>query len=292
MTNSNQPNITVTATSFFSIINRVVVITLLIGCTVLVCNISPGMAEGEKIPIYFHNTESPHILDFSWSKKTFDTYLSQLGRYEFLPFKKSEDFEQALTENPNGLVVLPGWYYTSIQQKYALKPIFLGRRNGKITQKRILVATEKSAPTLDLAKTRTIAAAGSDQYIRNILREMFQDEKVADSVKIFPCPKETDAVLAPSFGLAQSALVTENSFEALKISNPNLYKEMKILATGPESFLLIVAVPEHFVNQAEILIKILQNMPIVPDGEENMKKIFGLDSWQEWNLLNQSKPEN
>ncbi|MCP4346695.1 MAG: phosphate/phosphite/phosphonate ABC transporter substrate-binding protein [Desulfobacterales bacterium] len=267
-----------------------------LACCVLIFVSSPVLAKSsteskaadpDKTTIYFYSSES-NITDFTSLKIEFDTYLSKFGKYEFQPFKKREDFEKSIKDKHNCLVIMSGWHYRNIRKNYSLKPVFMGTRNGKKYQKRILVATNKSAANTEIAKKGEIASASSEQYTRNTLRMMFGKKEASDSARIFPVPKDMDALLAVGYGVAKSALVTEHALDQLKNSNPKLHMEMKTLAEGRESLLLIVAMPELFVKDAEEIIRILKNMSANQDGREKLK-MLGLDRWKSPDSSDRSK---
>ena len=58
-------------------------------------------------------------------------------------------------------------------------------------------------------------------------------------------------LMSVGFGMSIFALTTRNTLDELKTANPMLYQKLKILAKGEESLLLVVAVPEQFIQDAQ-----------------------------------------
>jgi hypothetical protein len=277
--------------SLFAFRNFWCIIGMLTGClgiilaSALLCSVS---AAPEKIVIYFYSAET-NINNFKSLKMEFDNYLSGFGDYEFQPFSDRKTFEAHVKDKPRSLLLLSSWHYTNIYREYMLSPVLVGLRNGQRSQKRILVAPENAADP-NVVKTSQIASASSVPHTINILSSMFQEDEAAAAFKILSVPKDIDALMSVGFGMAQSAVITESSFESLKTINPSLHKKLTIVAESEETLLLIVAAPEDFVPEAQELISIIENMADDPDGEKRMR-MLGLDGWQPLGPSDRSKLE-
>jgi hypothetical protein len=264
---------------------------ILTGCTgiilasALLCSVS---AAPERIIIYFYSAET-NINNFKSLKMEFDSYLSEFGDYEFQPFSDRETFETHVKDKPRSLLLVSSWHYTNIYQEYALSPVLVGQRNGQSSQKRILVALGNATDS-DVVKAGQIASASSVPHTINILSSMFQEDEASATFKILSVPKDIDALMSVGFGMAQSAVITESSFESLKTINPSLHKKLNIVAESEETLLLIVAAPEDFVPEAQELISIIENMADDPNGEKRMR-MLGLDGWQPLEPSDRSKLE-
>ncbi len=259
------------------VIKRVLQPTLFICWAILFFMTSPTLAESDKIIVYFYSSET-NINNFKSLKMEFDKYLSKFGDYEFQPFSDRKTFEEHVKDKKQCLLLLSSWHYTNISKEYSLKPMLVGVRNGKKYQKRILVTSDSSA-NIESVKTGQIASASSVQHTRSTLKEMFKEEDTVESFKILTVPKDIDALMSVGFGMAKSALITENSLESLKTINPPLYKKMRTLVESEESLLLVVAVPESFAKSAEKLVDIIRDMSTDQDGEKKVR-MLGLDGWQ------------
>jgi len=240
----------------------------------------PVSAESVKIIVYFYSSET-NINNLNLLKTEFDSYFSGFGPYEFQPVKKKEEFEKYLSGKTKSLFLLSSWHYNNIHQAYFLRPVLVGLRDGQRYQKRILVGKGGSAGAED-AKTAVIASATSIVHTKGILGEIFKNEDSADGADILTVPKDIDALMSVSLGMSQYALTTENSLETLKNVHPQLYKDMKIVAEGKNSLLLIMAFSDRDMKEDKDILKlieIIQNMPLTPEGK-NKIKMFGLDGWQ------------
>ena len=249
------------------------------GCTCIIFSIAVlsfmamnAFAQTNKITIYFYSSENT-INNFKSLKMEFDRYLKKYGPYEFQPFSDRETFEKQIKDNKHCLLFLSSWHYSNIYKDYALRAVLVGTRNGKKYQERILVATDETA------KAGRIASASSLQHTSGCLQEMLKGKNTVDITSILTVPKDIDALMSVGFGMSKFALTTRNSLNELKMANQTLHQQLKILADGEESLLLIGAVPEQFMHDARIIVTIIQNMATDQDGKEKLRMIE-LDGWQ------------
>jgi hypothetical protein len=232
----------------------------------------------EKTFIYFHSSETS-INNFKSLKMEFDRYLSRFGPYEFQPIKERTEFEKQITLPHNCLVLLSSWHYGRICDAFQGKPVLVGIRNGKNTQKRLLVADKDFS---DLSSSgMNIASAGSIQHTKSVIKDMFDEKKLnPDAMRILTVPKDIDAIMAVGFGMSGAALITEYSYDRLKLLTPVLHEKLKILATGPEFHLMILAVRSTCIEKNRPLIRIIKEMPDTPLGQKQIH-MLGLDSFQD-----------
>lgn len=261
----------------------------LILCVIILLSRASALADPEKIVIYFYSAEA-NINNFKYLKMEFDRYLAQFGDYEFQPFSDRNTFEEHVKGKTHSLLLLSSWHYTNIYQDYSLLPLLVGVRNGQTSQKRVLVSAS-SSDDIATVKAGQIASASSIQHTTSTLARIFQEEEATATYKILTVPKDIDALMSVGFGMAKSALITENSLESLKTINPPLYKKLNIVAESEETLLLIVAVPESFVQDAQQLVQILETMSADPDGEKKVR-ILGLDGWQPLESSDESRLED
>ena len=248
-----------------------------------------GIAEGqEKVMICFYSSET-NINNFKSLKMEFDTWLSRFGSYEFQPFSERQTFENYIRGRQNCLLLLSSWHFSRIRNEYALTPLLAGVRQGKKYQKRILVAASESAGQ-DILRKGPVASAGSQDYTRSELLGMFGDKTAADSVRILTVPKDIDALMSVGFDMSKSALIAENTLDSLKATDPVLHRKMKIIGTGRESMLLILAAPRSFAEDARNLVQLIQKMPKQPGGAD-IVKMLDLDGWEPVEPSDNSKLE-
>jgi len=222
--------------------------------------------------IYFYSSEST-INNFKSLKMEFDRYLNNYGPYEFQPFSDRETFEEQVKKRGQCVLLLSSWHYNKIYKDYGLKAILVGTRNGKKYEERILVASDETV------KVGSIASASSIQHTDSCLQTMLKDKSIVDITNILTVPKDIDALMSVGFGMSKFALTTRNTFNELKSANPALYQKLKIMAKGEESLLLVVAVPEAFMQNAQDIVRIIQNMAADPNGKEKLR-MLELDGWQ------------
>ena len=214
----------------------------------------------------------------------FDQYLSRFGPYELQPFSDRESFDEYIRDKEQCILLLSSWHYAKIHKDNALIAALAGTRNGEKYQKRILVAKNESV------KTGRIASASSIQHTSSYLKKMLKGKYTVDTTQILTVPKDIDALMSVGFGMSVLALTTRNALDELQIVNPTLCQKMKVLGEGDESLLLIVAVPERFIKDAQGIIAAIKNMPTDPEGRENLR-MLGLDGWQPLDLSDKLKLE-
>ncbi len=228
--------------------------------------------------IYFYNPET-NINNFASLKISFDTYLSKFGNYQFQPFNEKGAFESSFSEGGQSVYLLSSWHYQLLSSKLALQPVLVGVYNGRSTQKKILAVRQDIADISELSG-KTVACSGSKQYTENLLGEMLGEEgrDVLKTIKLILVPKDIDALMAVSFGMASAALSSERSFENLEKINKKQYQLLKPLSTSRPHFLTLVALPSSSNADAEVL-DVLEKMGINPEGETRLR-MLGLDGWR------------
>jgi hypothetical protein len=246
--------------------------TIILGAAVVVAVTLTAYATGDKTTIYFYSSETS-INNFKSLKMEFDQYLSRFGPYELQPFSDRESFDEYIRDKEQCILLLSSWHYAKIHKDNALIAALAGTRNGEKYQKRILVAKNESV------KTGRIASASSIQHTSSYLKKMLKGKFTVDTTQILTVPKDIDALMSVGFGMSVLALTTRNALDELQIVNPTLCQKMKVLGEGDESLLLIVAVPERFIKDAQGIIAAIKNMPTDPEGRENLR-MLGLDGWQ------------
>lgn len=232
-----------------------------------------GEAEAGKLKFYFFSSET-NINNFKSLKMEFDGYLSKFGSYEFQAFNDKEMFEKEVRGKKECLLLLSSWHYSNISKDLSLISFLVGMRNGKHSQKRILVATSDAGELKG-----PVATAGNESNTKNTLEKMFPGKGVAESIRILTVPKDIDALMSVGFQMSKSALITEKTLDDLKTFDPMLHKRLKIIAEGKETLLPILAGPESFAENAKAAIDIIQKMPADPDGK-NIIKMLDLDGWK------------
>ena len=238
-----------------------------------------------KYTICFYNPEIS-INNFASLKIEFDTYLANLGPYQFQPFSDKNTFEKFISEKRDCLFLISSWHFRNLKGKCPMEPVLVGVLKGKSTQRKILLAM-KDSKNLDLLMGSNVASAGSEDYTRNILIQMLGEKKrgVANSLRILTVPKDIDALMAVGFGMAKSALAAESSLDKLSSINPKQYEMMKQLAVSEKTLLPVLAISKNCDKDVEKLVGIIEEMGKMPEGKKRLK-MLGLDGW---NRLDESQ---
>jgi hypothetical protein len=228
--------------------------------------------------VYFFNPESS-IDSYATLKTEFDTYLAPFGPYLFQPFNVRATFEQALAQKPRGVYMLSGWHYSEIKGRRPLDAVLVGTSKGAFLQRKILTA--KDIADVSGLKGVTVAGTGSEDYLRTLLKQTLGPEHHAlvDSLKVLSVPKDIDALMAVSFGMANAAISSEASLQKLAAVNPKQHSQLKPLAQSEKTFLLVATVPRAFRQEGAPLLKILEDMDKRPEGVTNLR-LLGLDGWK------------
>lgn len=235
--------------------------------------------------IFFYNPET-NVDNFATLKTEFDTYLAGQGGYTFQPFNDRSNFEKMLMGKPDGIYLLSSWHYSQLNAKIPLEPVLVGTAKGEFLQRKVL--TTRDAADAAGLQGGTIAGAGTEDYLRNLLRQMLPgQEALVNSFKLLTVPKDIDALMAVGFGMAKAALASESSMQKLALINAKQREQLKSLAASDKSFLLIAAVPKQSKAEEDALVKVVESMGLQPSGEKNLR-MLGLDGWKRIDTLDAS----
>lgn len=228
--------------------------------------------------VFFYNSES-NIDNFATLKSQFDSYLSEQGEMAFQPYSERATFEQVLGTVPDGVYLLSGWHYNQLSNKLALQPIMVGSQKGVLMQRKVL--TSQDINDFDGLRGTTLAGAGTEDYLRNLLRQMLGAERdnLIDSIKLLAVPKDIDALMAVGFGIAKASIASESSLAKLAVINSAQHAKLKTLAASDKNFFLIAAIAKKKENEEKKLLKTLEDMTSRPEGEKTLK-MLGLDGWK------------
>jgi ABC-type amino acid transport substrate-binding protein len=248
-----------------------------------------GQVMGESPTVYFFSPET-NINNFSSLKTEFDTYFGDKGKFQ--PFKGLKTFEKEIADKKNGVFLVSSWHYQKLRRenmelvaegkkpKVEMAPALVGVLKNQITQRRIFSSKRKIASLASL-KGKKIASAGTKEYTRQVLAEMLgaDNRAIVDSFKILTVPKDIDALMAVSFGMAKAAITTEASVTKLSKVNKKLHGSLKTLAASEGTLLPIIAVPAGATKSTEKLLDVLLMMGMDSDGRKRLKMI-GLEGWK------------
>ncbi len=230
--------------------------------------------------IYFYNPET-NINNFATLKTAFDTYLVNHGGYYFQPFDDRKNFEAVIQEKKGDIYLLSSWHLKELQQKKVpLEIALVGTSKGNTMQRKVLSA-KKDIVNVAMLKNTVVAAAGSEEYVHSILKQILGkgQEALLNDIKILIVPKDIDAVMAVGFGMATAAISAESGLDKLAMINPNQFKELHSLGFSEKDYLLIAATLKKTDQQERQLLEELRKMSETDAGEANLK-MLGIDGWR------------
>ncbi|MDP1771291.1 MAG: hypothetical protein Q8L15_03340 [Methylobacter sp.] len=229
---------------------------------------------------YFYNTET-NINNFASLKMGFDIYLVNHGGYFLQPFDLRENFEAVIHEKKGDIYLLSSWHLKELQRKKVpLEIALVGTSKGNTTQRKVLSA-KKDIVNFAMLKNTVVAAAGSDEYVHSVLKQILgkEQEALLKDIKILIVPKDIDAVMAVGFGMATAAISAESGLDKLAMMNPNQFKELHSLGFSEKDYLLIAATLKKPDQQETQLLEVLRKMSEEEAGEANLK-MLGIDGWR------------
>jgi hypothetical protein len=246
---------------------------LILLCTAL---IAAPQTSARCCTIYFYSSET-NINNFSSLKAQFDKYLLKHGNYTFQPFSDRETFE-GYVNKVDGVFLISSWHYARLEQNAALEPMLVGARGDHSIQKRVLSAKTKLAAPSALHGYK-IASASNEKYTRDMLRDMLGPDQndLLNSFKILVVPKDIDALMAVSFGMAKAAITTDNSLGKFERINPKQFRSLHQLAAGNAALLPIVIAPKKRDEDVTGLLAVIEEMGATIEGGRNLK-LLGLDT--------------
>jgi hypothetical protein len=257
-------------------------IILWVWFTVISCPWQVAATSNTSNTLFFYNPES-NINDFRSLKTLFDSYLSKHGTYSFQPFKNKKTFEKFLRTNQNGLFLLSSWHYQNlVEQGYAnLKPLLVSTMKNQSTYTKVL-STKKTVKTLTKFQNRRfrIAAASHKNYTQSLLENMIA-QQLNIHVKVIVVPKDIDALMSITFGVADGALTTRNSLKTLAKLNPRKSRILYQHTESPNILLPVIVAykpisksTQQFLNALERLSHSnLGKMILGTLGWDNLKKV-------------------
>ena len=253
----------------------------LFGMVLIVNTVPAGIAS----TVFFYNPENS-VDNFAMMKSEFDGFLSSQGDSSFQPFSERATFEAMLADKSKpGVYLLTSWHYAQLKAKMPLEAKLVGVSKGAFEHRKILVT--KEIANISALQGATIAGSGSEEYLRSQLEHMLGAEYsvIMPKIKLLNVPKDIDALMAVGFGVATAAIASEGSLTKLGIINPKQHEQLKILANGEKSLMLIVATfkPEQGVIDTPLL-KIIEAMGQQPKGVQELK-MLGLDGWKRIDTL-------
>lgn len=234
--------------------------------------------------LYFYNPNVT-VTNYNDLKSLIDVYLASEGNYQFQPFDNQQNFENVLLDPQPHLFMLTSYQYEQWNEKVlerpdlTLTPLLVGAIDGKSTYSKVL--TSKTADIdVKTALSKRIAFSGDRAVAIKILNElaMQADLSTRDNYNVIEVPKDLDALMSVTFGVAQVALTANTIYEQFKQRNSKQSEDLKVLAESAPISLPIVTT--YLKNSQDIssFIEILEKMQSTEQGQEALG-MLGLTGW-------------
>lgn len=234
----------------------------------------PINTNADTLTVYHYNPES-HSDRNLVLKNTFDRYFQRSNNIQLQPVEDRATFQQLIAKGTVGLFIMSDWHYRQLASSNpGLMPYLRGLKGNKDTFRKLLLGK----PPIPREKI-TIAVSGTEDYVRTILKEMtFSGSPPPKQSRLLTVPKDIDALLAVSFGLADAALATEDNYEKLSHLYKKEYQQLTILGRSePQKRLVVVAIKQHL-PAVQLALDALENMDQSQDGRLGLN-LLGLDKW-------------
>lgn len=235
--------------------------------------------QSATITVYHYNPESYSGRSLVL-KSTFDRYFETSKLLQMQPVEEKQTFHNVVIEQKPHLYIVSDWDFQQLKKLNPnITPYLRGKKNGDSYFLKYLVSsTNKNTNNL---LRPTLAISGSKEYTQFILNSMnYQDgASPLKNPRHLPVPKDIDALLAVSFGLADAALATENNVEKLSQLYQKEYQQLQILGVSEPQKRMVVAIDKHHYKSLKRALEIIEAMDTNNEGKLSLN-LLGLDGWQ------------
>lgn len=256
----------------------ILILALSMACVVL------AASEAGKVTVFYYSTETM-VSNYVSLKREFDRSLTKLGDFAFQPISQANTFEEVVTSNRDGLFLLSSWHLQKLQEnKMDLVPILVGTRDGQTSQSYVVASSSAIGSKLS---GLTIATACSHDFAHTTLSNALTDQVMVSSLQLLQVPKDLDALMSVSFGMAEAALVSEHSLQAFRLSNPSQGEVLQVVAKGQKTMLPVLAASQQLLPEAQQqLVTIIQQMATSLIGRQKLQ-MLGIDGWLPYGQIRQ-----
>ena len=245
--------------------------------------------SSEPITVYHYNPESHNDRNLVL-KNTFDRYFGSRLNMQLQPVEDRKAFQQLVEKSKEAIFIMSDWHYHQLASaNRLLVPCLRGLEDGKDTFRKLLIG---NSPNLLQKKNTgiTLAVSGPQGYVDTLLANMQINTNpvTLNNAKYLTVPKDIDALMAVSFGLADAALASEVSFEKLSQLNQEAYKNLQVLGRSTPQKSLVVVVNRENLLKLQPALDAIASMPQSPDGKLGLN-LMGLDKWKRLPLTTEAK---
>ncbi len=241
------------------------------------------------ITVYHYNPESHNDRNLVL-KNTFDRYFGSRLNMQLQPVEDRQAFQHLVEQSKEAIFIMSDWHYHQLASANRLLiPCLRGLEGGKDTFRKLLIGI--SPDLLQKKKSGiTLAVSGPHGYVEKLLGSMqYSSAPVSlTNARYLTVPKDIDALMAVSFGLADAALASDVSFEKLFQLNQGAYQNLQILGRSTPQKSLVVVVNRENLIRLQPAIEAIATMPQSPEGKLGLN-LMGLDKWKRLPLTTEAK---
>lgn len=264
---------------------------LLVCCLFLLSLPSFGETATPTITLYHYNPESYSGRSLVL-KSTFDRYFESTKHLTMQPVEDKATFHNIVKQESPHLYIVSDWDFRQLSKLNPnLTPYLRGQKDGGKHFLKFLVATN-GISSVKKDKRPTLAISGSQQYTLHILNNMdYRDQtNPIKNPRFLTVPKDIDALLAVSFGLADAALATENNVEKLSHLYQKEYQQLQILGVSKPQNRMVVALDKNHLKRLQRALEIIEAMDTSQEGKLGLN-LLGLDGWKKLHSANGRLPQ-
>jgi hypothetical protein len=236
-------------------------------------------ALAEQADFFFY---SPQVGtgNLSQLKETADRFLRESGTdLTFQPFARLEDLQREFGRHRPAFLVLPDWVAMEHCLGASLLPISRPTRDGRLFDRRALVATGDADQPADIAGG-SIAATVPSGVVGSGSRTLSRFRVEHPDVRVIPVPKDIDALLAVGFGQVDGAFVSMSQFDTLARVNPALTATLHEIGYSIATPFPAVYATE-FASEREIAaLRAALGASEQSESGRRLARLLGYDGWQ------------
>lgn len=198
---------------------------------------------------------------------------------KFQPFARFEDLQREFPRRKPAFLMVPDW--AAGNQCLGTRLIRVARpvREGRLFDRRALVATGAAHSPADMAGG-SIAATVPTTTGGDIIDPIEQFRIENPGVRIIPVPKDIDALLAVGFGQVDGAFVSMTQFDMLTDVNPALTGSLheigySVATPFPATYATEYADPEMIGRLRQALTN-----EAMKDSGRRLSGLLGYDGWR------------
>jgi len=239
----------------------------------------PVRAAAQEIDFFFYSPQvGPDNL--SLLKQTADAYFRESGMtVRFQSFVRFEDLETEASQRRPQFLLVPRWVFTTRCLDPLLTPLARPIRNGRMNDRRALMAGRSITRTEQLdggAIAATVPATGDNAGEAGALARFRSDHP---NVRVIPVPKDVDALLAVGFGQVDAAFVSLAQFDMLSRVNPAVTAGLHEIGYSDETpFPQVYATSAASPDVAKRMEAVLEGTVHSETGRR-LSNLLGFDQW-------------